>query len=71
MAGKNHIESLLKEADVYRKQGLFEQSKEKYLEIMSLIQESEELSGDQQLIDSVKEKISSVDSTLDEIDKAP
>jgi tetratricopeptide (TPR) repeat protein len=67
---RKRIKALVKEGDVYQAQGLFKQSREKYLEIVSLIQDSEELSGDQQLINSVKDKISSVDTALDEIEKA-
>jgi tetratricopeptide (TPR) repeat protein len=70
MPVKNRIKSLFKEADTYRTQGLFAQSKEKYRELLDLIKGSGE-PEDHQLLDSVEQRISSVDSALDEIEKAP
>jgi len=43
MFEKDHIESLLKEAEVYQTQGLLEESKEKYLEVLEIIKNNEEL----------------------------
>ena len=57
MAEKDHIESLLKEAEVYQTQGLFKESKEKYIEILEIIKNNKDLSKDKHLIDSVNYKI--------------
>ena len=71
MAEKDHIESLLKEAEVYQTQGLLKESKEKYLEILEIIKNNKDLSKDKHLIDSVNNKIRSAEDALDEIDKEP
>jgi tetratricopeptide (TPR) repeat protein len=71
MFEKDHIESLLKEAEVYQTQGLLEESKEKYLEVLEIIKNNEELSEDKHLIDSVNNKLRSAEDALDEVDKEP
>jgi len=69
MSDKERIKSLIKEAALYQKQGLFEESKEKYEEILTFIQDHERYSKDKKLIDAVKGKIRIVEDNLDEIDK--
>ena len=71
MAEKDHIESLLKEAEVYQTQGLLKESKVKYLEILEIIKNNNDLSKDKHLIDSVNNKIRSAEDALDEVDKEP
>jgi len=71
MSDKEHIRSLIREAEIYRKQGLLEESREKYEEILKFIQNHESYSKDKKLIDAVKRKIRTVDETLDQIDQAP
>ena len=71
MVEKDHIESLLKEAEVYQTQGLLKDSKEKYIEILEIIKNNEDLSKDKRLIDSVNNKIRSAEDALDEVDKEP
>ena len=70
MSDKEHIKSLLKEAEIYRKQGLLEQSIEKYEEALRLIQNHESYSKDKKLIDTIKSKIRTVEENLVEIDQA-
>ncbi len=67
MSDKEHIKSLLKEAEIYRKQGLLEQSIEKYEEALRLIQNHESYSKDKKLIDTIKSKIRTVEGSLVEI----
>jgi tetratricopeptide (TPR) repeat protein len=70
MSDKEKVKSLIKEAEIYRKQGLFEQSKEKYGEILKFIQSHETYSKNKKLIDAVKGKIGMVEESLDEINQA-
>ena len=71
MSGKEDLKPLLKEAGIYRTQGLLDQAKEKYLDILNLIKKDQELSKDHELIDDVNNKIKDVESALTEIDEAP
>ncbi|HUT85078.1 MAG TPA: hypothetical protein VMX95_10545 [Thermodesulfobacteriota bacterium] len=71
MSDKEHVWSFIREAEIYRKQGLLEESREKYEEILKFFQNHESYSKDKKLIDAVKSKIRTVDETLDEIDQAP
>lgn len=61
---------MVKEAEIYRTQGLFDQSKEKYLELIQFIKNHEQLSKDKKLIDAVNKKLQVVEDTLTEIDEA-
>lgn len=67
----SRINSLLKEADVYQYQGLLAQSKEKYETILNTIQISENLSGNQDLLHRVQNKIRKVQDAIEEVDRAP
>jgi hypothetical protein len=69
MSDKERIKVLIKEAALYQKQGLFEESKEKYEEILAFIQHDERYVKDKKLIDAVKGKIRIIEENLDEIDK--
>ena len=64
MPEKELIRRLLKEADLYRNQGLLSDSKAKYMEILSVIRKSKTLSSHTQLIDGVKSKIRAVNRSL-------
>lgn len=70
MSDKEHIKSLIKEAEIYRKQSLLRPSKEKYEEALRLIQNHESYSKDKKLIDTIKSKIRTVEENLVEIDQA-
>ena len=67
MTEKEAIKRLLKEADVYRNQGLLSDSKAKYMEILSVIGKSKTLASHKQLIDGVKSKIRAVNRSLNEL----
>lgn len=71
MSDKELITSLIKQAEVYRIQGLLSNAKEKYLEALKMIENHEIYSKDMKLIDGLKDKIQTVERTLTEIDLAP
>lgn len=70
MSDKEHIKSLIKEAEIYGEQGLLEQSIEKHEEALRLIQNHESYSKDKKLIDTIKSKIRTVEENLVEFDQA-
>ena len=70
MSDKERIRSLIREAEIYRKQGLHEESKEKYEEILEFLQGHERYSKDKKLIDAVQNKIQTAEGLLDEIESA-
>ena len=68
MSDKEKIKALIKEAAHYQKQGLLEESKEKYEEILAFIQHDEKYIKDGKLLDTVQGKIRIVEESLDEVD---
>jgi len=70
MSEKEQIKSMVKEAETYRIQGLFDQSKEKYLELIRFIENHKQLSKDKKLIDAVNKKLRAVEDAIIEIDEA-
>ncbi len=70
MSDKEHIESLIKEAKIYKKHGLLDESKEKYKELLEFLQRHKGYSRDKKLIDAVQGKIRTIEGTLDEIESA-
>lgn len=71
MTEKDLIKRLLKEADIYRTQGLLSDSKSKYVQILSIIGKSQTLANHKQLIAGVKSKIRAVDKSLNELRDTP
>lgn len=71
MTGKEQIKSFIREAEVYRDQGLFEQSKQKYATIKELVEKDERFSKDKSLIKFINDKIRMVDIALEEIETEP
>jgi len=71
MSEREHLKPLLKEADVYRSQGLLNQAKEKYMDILELVKKDQELSEDEQLVNDLNDKIRAVENELNEIEEAP
>jgi len=67
MTEKEAIRRLLKEADLYRNQGLLSDSKAKYMEILSIIGKSKTLANHKQLVEGVKSKIRAVNRSLNEL----
>ena len=70
MSEKERIKAMVKEAEIYRTQGLFDQSKGKYLELIQFIKNHERLSKDKKLIDAVNKKLQLVEDALTEIAEA-
>jgi adenylate cyclase len=64
MAEKGNITSLIREAEVYRAQGLLEESKKTYLRVLGFIQNDASHSKNEDLIDAVREKIKAVEKDL-------
>jgi len=65
MSDKEKIKSLLKEASLYGSQGLFVESKQKYLNVLETIQESKQYRGDEQLLDALNSKIQGIEKKLE------
>jgi tetratricopeptide (TPR) repeat protein len=70
MSEEKRIRSSLREAEIYRKQGLFEESKEKYEEILAFLQGHEKYSKNHRLLEVVRDKIRTVSGHLDEIESS-
>jgi tetratricopeptide (TPR) repeat protein len=68
MSHQEHIRSLAKEAELYRTQGLFENSRKKYEQLLQFI-EQKQFRGCEGLADQVRDRIQIVDQTLIEIDQ--
>lgn len=71
MSEKDRIKRLLKEAEVYRTQGLLSDSKNKYVEVLSLVGKNALLSKNRQLVDGVKSKIRAVEKSIRELRERP
>lgn len=69
MAEKSHIISLIKEAEVYRAQGLSEESRKTYRQALRLIKNDAQLVQNDELIEAVHEKIHAVEREILEIDQ--
>lgn len=70
MSESDHVKALIKEAETYRKQGLLNQAKAKYMDLLNFVENHEKFSKDKKLIDALNSKIKAVDNTLTEIDQA-
>ncbi len=68
---KRQIQSLFKEAEIYRSQGLFVEAKEKYTRLATLIQENDQIPNRQSLIDAISKKISAVEIEINKRKKPP
>ncbi|MEE8399219.1 MAG: hypothetical protein V3S89_09455 [Desulfobacterales bacterium] len=71
MIDNDHIQSLLKEAEVYHRQGLLDESKVMYQSILDIGKTDETLSGDAHFIEMLNGKMQAVDDMLAEIDSEP
>ena len=69
MSLRERAKAVFKEGEVYRQQGLFEQAKQRYLQILETAKKDEQLAGDTAFIATVKEKVSVVENTLNSIDQ--
>ncbi|MDY6952252.1 MAG: hypothetical protein SWE60_12120 [Thermodesulfobacteriota bacterium] len=73
MSDEEYIRSSVKEAELYRTQGLLDESREKYLQILAFIEKSPKYSSHKKLIEGVKGKIRTleVDSASNKDEKPP
>jgi tetratricopeptide (TPR) repeat protein len=71
MSDKEHIKTLAREAEVYRSQGLLSGAKQKYQEILQIVQDHEHYSKDKRLIETVNKKIKAIEENLSEVLEAP
>jgi tetratricopeptide (TPR) repeat protein len=71
MVESEQIASLMKEAKLYQSQGLLEESKDRYVKVLKLIEGSRGLKDQGKLIANIQKKIQSVDRTINEIEEAP
>ena len=69
MSDKEHVMSLIRQAELYRSQGLLESSMERYQEILQFVQNHERFSKHKKLIDTVRKRISTVEEDLAEIER--
>ncbi len=69
MSATDRIKTLLKEAQLYKTQGLFDESKEKYLEILRLVERTKQTEKTINFINSVNKKIDELQKILDEIEQ--
>jgi tetratricopeptide (TPR) repeat protein len=70
MSIKDRIKALVKEAELYRSQSLLNQSKEKYLALLKLVEKDESTSKNIKLISDIKARIKSVHDEITEIEEA-
>jgi hypothetical protein len=71
MSDEEYIKRTLKEADLYRSQGLLADAKKKYLESLRVVGKNEKLMKHQKLIDAINSKIQAVDKALAEFKESP
>lgn len=69
MADQGQLKSLVKEAELYRTQGLLEESKERYLEILQLIEKDQRSQNNKKAINVIKDRIAGLEKDLAEIDQ--
>lgn len=68
---KQQITSLLKQAEIYRSQGLLVEAKSKYKEAISTIDKIDQIKNKQNLIDGISKKLKILDKELADFVKAP
>ena len=69
MADQKQMRSLVKEAELYRTQGLLEESKERYMEVLQLIKKNQRFQNNNKAINVIKDKILGLEKDLAEIDE--
>jgi tetratricopeptide (TPR) repeat protein len=69
MSEQGKVKKLLKEAVIYKKQGLFPQSKTKFSEALDIMTKSEALRTNETLITAIKEKLRDLDETIRDVDE--
>ncbi len=69
MSDRQRVESLVREADIYRSQGFLVAAKQKYMELLQLIQGHGKYSKNEKLISAVERKIRSIEKDMSEVSK--
>lgn len=67
---RTQIQSLFKEAEIYRQQGLLTESKAKYQTVIGLLQKNPNIKNQAQLLDAISKKVKAVELELRELDEA-
>ena len=70
MTGHEQLKFLVKEAKLYHTQGLLEQSEEKYISALQLIEKNNKFSHHEKLIYALRNEISAVRKDLYEVEQA-
>ncbi|MFO7783441.1 MAG: tetratricopeptide repeat protein [Thermodesulfobacteriota bacterium] len=68
MTEQEKVKALLKEASVYKNQGLFTQAKEKFSNALEIMSQSGALQSNEALIADIEEKLRELNTTLKEIE---
>jgi hypothetical protein len=70
MSDRQRVESLVRQADTYRSQGFLAAAKQKYIELLQLIQGHDKYSKNKKLINAVEGKIRSIEKDMSEATRA-
>jgi hypothetical protein len=70
MSDSERVKSLIKEAELYRKQGLYKQSTAKYKELYEFVKKNDRLSQDRKFVAALEDKIRKVEGELQEVESA-
>ncbi len=61
---RTHIQTLFKEAEIYRQQGLFTEAKQNYEAVISLLEKNPNIKNREQLLDAISKKIKVVEKDM-------
>ena len=70
MSDRQRVETMVKEADIYRGQGFLVAAKQKYQELLKFIQGHDKYSKNQKLISAVEGKIRAIKKEMNEVTEA-
>ncbi len=70
MSAAAHIKTLLREADLYRQQGLLNEAKARYKRATEVLKNSKELTNSGELIQSIVKKVVSLNQEINKINEA-
>lgn len=71
MSDTKHVKELVKEAELYRKQGLLKQALEKYDELFRFAVSRPRFSGDRKFLETLRGKIDRIQKLMREVEAAP
>jgi hypothetical protein len=69
MSGQEYIKSLIKEAELYRQQGLLAQSKETFQKVLKFVEKSKPFRNHKKLTAAIGEKIRGIDTNLAQVNE--